>query len=421
MDSNSTYFESGADIAVRANPTIEVGVQNSELSTTLSNITTSQLQDLLATVMTAIQAESSKHTAAFQTEVAKLTENLEAKFRQENEKLAASLTVRFEVANAKLREEFNVKLQHEIQCVFERVDILKNDTEHGINNLTKSVENVSEEMNARVNAHIVQTRKELDKQGQGIINSSKVVLASISEHKTESEATVANLRQEINQRREHVDSLLNPILGEVNSRFQERENQFQSLKQAIDLEIVKENKAISSLEERIIAGIASNNGAAIQQTAVVRTSAVGQTESTIGTAGSDKSINGVNVVKACDMSTCSDSVNVPNQSDKTCNENVNTLSVVVPNGRNDLNELSLSKFSNSAKQVVAHFLRELDEYFTLKKTPNELKLPLCFRAIEDPFAKQWFATVYDTVGSYENFKTAFANLLWGQTRQAQIR
>jgi len=47
MDSNSTYLESEADIAVSANPTAEVGVQNSELSNTLSNITTSQLQDLL--------------------------------------------------------------------------------------------------------------------------------------------------------------------------------------------------------------------------------------------------------------------------------------------------------------------------------------------------------------------------------------
>jgi hypothetical protein len=78
--------------------------------------------------------------------------------------------------------------------------------------------------------------------------------------------------------------------------------------------------------------------------------------------------------------------------------------VVVPNGCTDLNELSLPKFNNGAKQVVAHFLRELDKYFALKKTPNELKLPLCFRAIEDPFAKQWFTTVYDTVGTHENFK-----------------
>ena len=49
-----------------------------------------------------------------------------------------------------------------------------------------------------MNARIVQTRQELNKQGQEII-SSKTVLASISERKAVTESTVANLRQEINQ------------------------------------------------------------------------------------------------------------------------------------------------------------------------------------------------------------------------------
>ena len=79
MDSNSTYLESEADITMRVNPTVEVGLQNSEVAAhasnnaNVSNITASQLQDLLTTVMTAIQTESCKQTAAFQTEVAKLT------------------------------------------------------------------------------------------------------------------------------------------------------------------------------------------------------------------------------------------------------------------------------------------------------------------------------------------------------------
>jgi hypothetical protein len=75
------------------------------------------------------------------------------------------LTERFEAANTKLREEINVKLQREIQGVSGKVDILKRDNEHGIDNLTKSIGDLSEEMSTRVNAHIVQTRKELDKQG----------------------------------------------------------------------------------------------------------------------------------------------------------------------------------------------------------------------------------------------------------------
>jgi hypothetical protein len=76
------------------------------------------------------------------------------------------LTEKFEAVNRKLREEFNVKLQSEIQCVSERVNVLKSNTAHGITNLNNSVENLSEVMGSRVNAHIVQTRKELDKQGQ---------------------------------------------------------------------------------------------------------------------------------------------------------------------------------------------------------------------------------------------------------------
>jgi hypothetical protein len=49
-------------------------------------------------------------------------------------------------------------------------------------------------------------------------------------------------------------------------------------------------------------------------------------------------------------------------------------------------QLSLPKFSDSLKHVAVHFIRELDEYFTLKKTPEELRLPLVFCSIADPFA-----------------------------------
>jgi predicted nucleic acid-binding Zn-ribbon protein len=111
--------------------------------------------------------------------------------KQENEKLAASLTERFEAANTKLRAEFNVKLQHEIQGATDRVDILRRDIEHEINSLNKSVENLSEGMSKKVNAHIAQTRNGLEKLGQEIITSSKTMLASISGHKKEPTQTVS--------------------------------------------------------------------------------------------------------------------------------------------------------------------------------------------------------------------------------------
>jgi hypothetical protein len=84
MDSDNSCLESEADIAVRADPTVEVSILNSEAAAldsnnaTLSNITTSRIQDLLTTVMTAIKAESCKQAAAVQAEMTKLAENLKA-------------------------------------------------------------------------------------------------------------------------------------------------------------------------------------------------------------------------------------------------------------------------------------------------------------------------------------------------------
>jgi hypothetical protein len=67
---------------VKANPVVEVNMQDSEViafnndKKTMSNITTSQLQDLFATVITAIQTKGNKQTAALQTDLNKKMKNL---------------------------------------------------------------------------------------------------------------------------------------------------------------------------------------------------------------------------------------------------------------------------------------------------------------------------------------------------------
>jgi hypothetical protein len=83
-------------------------------------------------------------------------------------------------------------------------------------------------------------------------------------------------------------------------------------------------------------------------------------------------------------------------------------------------ELSLPKYSDSSKQVAFHIIRELYEYFSLKRTPEELRLPLVFRSISDPFAKQWMSTTYGQLKSYDDFKKAFTELLWDGTGQSEI-
>jgi hypothetical protein len=139
--------------------------------------------------------------------------------------LAASLTESFEAANAKLREEFSVKLQHEIQSVSYRVGILRRDTKHEVGSLNRSVENLGEGLRRKMHAHITQTRKKFDRQGKEIVYSSKTMLATISEHKAQTDANIANLRLEIEQSRDQVDSKLNTISNEVRSNVQLWENQ----------------------------------------------------------------------------------------------------------------------------------------------------------------------------------------------------
>jgi hypothetical protein len=245
------------------------------------------------------------------------------------------------------------------------------------------------------------------------------VLASISERKAQTELTVVKLKREISQNREHVDSVLNSISGEVRSNIQVWDSQIQSVKHANDSKIMKINNTISSLEANITAGVANNNMRAIQQTDVVKATAVDQTESIEGTVRSDTIGQGVNGTNACNMSIYSDSANIPIPSVSSCNDNVNAGSGLYANNT-DLNEITLPIFTDSTSQVPLHFIRDLDLYFTLKKTPEELRSTLVLRAVKEPFVKQWLLSAFDKMKKYDEFKKAFAELLRCPSRQASI-
>lgn len=260
-------------------------------------------------------------------------------------------------------------MQHDIQSVSDTVHTLKIDTEHDIDNLTKYVKYLCKGMSKRVNPYIVQTRKELGKKGQEIITSPKTMLASTSEHKAETEKNVANLRQETNHKREYVDCTLNSISGEVTSNIRVCDSQIQSVKHANHSEIMRINNAISSLAVKITAEVANNNMTAIQQTVVARMATAGQTDSTGETGGSDKIGQSVNGVNACNVSTYSDSINVPNPSVNSRNNNVNAGSGLYGNNT-DLSALTLPTFMDSTSHVPLHFDRDLYQYFSLKRTPG---------------------------------------------------
>jgi hypothetical protein len=121
-----------------------------------------------------------------------------------------------------------------------------------------------------------------------------------------------------------------------------------------------------------------------------------QVSSTVSESGSRISF-GVNVVTFCYVSACNN-INNTNTVASSCTKNVSAQSETVVN-TNQYSELSLVKFSDSSKQLAVRFIRELDGYFTLERTPEALRLPLVFRSISDPFAKQWELTTYGQLKS----------------------
>jgi hypothetical protein len=299
--------------------------------------------------------------------------------------------------------------------------LLKKDTESKLVKINENIDTVSAGMDERIAVHVNQTRKELERNTQEVNQRSKTLIRKINDYKIEVDTAVEGIGQELGQTKEGLNRSVESIENEVSTVSAA----LQAEKESTLSEFQKVNLTVGRIEANITGGLATQTQSAIyttpQHPSPVRAEGIGQGNSNTTVSplsqfeySRNTSVSGVNT---CNAPVCNVSANnVPHIS---CNGNVNALSVVVPNGCTDLNELSLPKFNNSAKHVVVHFLRELDEYFAIKKTPNELKLPLCFRAIGDPFAKQWFATVYDTVGTYENLKTAFANLLWGQAKPAK--
>jgi len=96
------------------------------------------------------------------------------------------------------------------------------------------------------------------------------------------------------------------------------------------------------------------------------------------------SVFGENGVNGCSRSVCSDVNSVIKRTTNSCSYgNVNITSELRAKSA-ELCELTSPTFSDSTKQVPIHFIRNLDQYFNFRQTPDELRLPLVFRAIQEP-------------------------------------
>jgi polyhydroxyalkanoate synthesis regulator phasin len=344
-DSNVTCFESDAKVTVRENPALEQANANivvtsndniiicTDSNVDKGSISATQLQEFLSTLKQTIQSEICKQTATLEekltaesikqsAESANLVsavEVLKSELRYENETLAESLIARFESAFAAIREEFNAKISSEIRVVSDKVDDVSRDTENIITTLNNTIKNLRECMKERMNARVVQARKETDRQGQEITAALSSLIAIVREHKEQVGVIIKNSSHEIGISKEYTDSKFSTVSGEI-----------QDIKQHCAGEISRLIATLGDLQAKLVTGTSDRTSPAVPVRVDVRSEAVQQVDSVINTAGSNSalpSVSGENGVNGCSRSVCDDVNSVIKQSTNSCSYgNVNVTS-----------------------------------------------------------------------------------------------
>jgi hypothetical protein len=325
-----------------------------------------------------------------------VSDSLNAKL---NSKIA-NVTSEMRKENDCMRQEFSIQLQTEVQSVAKEVEVVRKSTNTELTSCVQNFESMCNGINESMNTY-----------------------------KSLTDASVNSLRLETSQNREEIRNKVGELALEIRSvasGLDECNSTVQADRQTYQSEIQKLKSEIEILRVKINNNPDNQAASAVcaspQTSSEIRVVDTGQPTGQVSSAISESASHispGVNSVNVCNVSAC-DSVNATAASAVSCIKDVSAQSEKSVD-TSQYNELSLPKFSDSSKQVVVHFIRELDEYFTLKKTPEELRLPLVFRSISDPFAKQWMLTTYGQLKSYNDFKTAFKELLWDGTRQSEIR
>jgi hypothetical protein len=269
---------------------------------------------------TAAQEEFRKQTAEESAKLTAAAESLRSELKEENYRLASSLTAKFEAVHHKIREDFDTKLTSEIVAVSTKIDSIQKETESEISKLSTTIDDVYISVTDKVETAVARTR-------------------------------------------ECVDNKLKAISGDV-----------QQVKRNAD-EISKMQATLGELQNKVASVGPNTQPSADSGNTIVRVSTADlQLASTSSGAGA-KVIPSTSSVNANSSIACNDSTSIISQNSNSgvCT-NVN-VSSEESNRSVDLNDLTLPVFTDSSKQLPLHFIRDLDLYFKLKQTLNQLKLP----------------------------------------------
>jgi hypothetical protein len=297
------------------------------------------------------------------TKVTSTIESLRSEIKKDHEGLIRNLTNKVKAAQEKFREEFGSKLNSEILIVSEEIEKVRKDNEREISRLSSTIDEMYASVGEKVDTDVNRVKEYM-----------------------EEKVRIVTTDMQLSKRNAEEISKVKATLGELKEKL------------TLDNQTNTQSAGSESTRDRAVT-TAQQAGVASCSTDI----------HIIPTA---------DCISGSNRSTCN-SVITQTVNSGGCTT-VDTVSEV-PTRSGDLNELTLPTFSDSSKQVPLHFIRDLDLYFKLRQTPEPLKLPLAFRAVQEPVAKQWFSSTYERLNNYEDFRKGFTDLLWNPNRQTGIR
>ena len=318
---------------------------------------TKQLQDLLTNAISALRADIVTVTEQLGSKLQLATENITTKIEQETEKLTQNL-------------------HNEVKKLSNDICTLRNDTEIKFQEVTKTIEGVTDALNEGINAHVVTTRKMTNRISEEMNARAVHLLDNVKEYRTESENSLKQFRQDYSQFREQMNAekatwqiKAGGEMNKVKDSVRLVENRVTEIQAAAQNSMQKVNTEFAYLREEL-ADRQSADSVIPSQILPATAAEVGNSSRSLSELAASA---GNYHMGDCNVSNCNTTVsdNVtsqPNANSVSGPAIVNVVSDVFANN-SPVNELTLPKFYDSSNQRVLHFLRDLDEYYKIKNVP----------------------------------------------------
>jgi uncharacterized protein (UPF0210 family) len=164
------------------------------------------------------------------------------------------LTGQFRSENEILKEELSLKIQVEVQNLNESFNKLNKHSQIELINVQTSVESDLGRVEGRVEAHVTETRKQIDGTSEEVNVSTKTLMADIVDHRSQTEADTNAVTQQLVHVKEQLDGEITTEVRNVSNSLAEYKKQTESERQTNISEFSKVNEEINNLKARLPEG-----------------------------------------------------------------------------------------------------------------------------------------------------------------------